>query len=102
MNLPELKNNDNYKSFLVRLSFPRVEIEIPSNRFYEKLFNRLAWDLAMWEPSTNLSPQAVEPPKKVFFELDEDAPETGIQFGAGKTTPMALGKFFKQFFQRNF
>ena len=58
----------------------------------------------MWEPSTNLSPQAVEPPKKVFFELDEDAPETGIQFGAGKTTPMALGKFLnhlrsaKQFF----
>ena len=49
----------------------------------------------MWEPSTNLSPQAVEPPKKVFFELDEDAPETGIQFGAGKTTPMALGKFSK-------
>ena len=49
----------------------------------------------MWEPSTNLSPQAVEPPKKVFFELDEDAPETGIQFGAGKTTPMALGKFLQ-------
>ena len=39
---------------MVRLNFPHVEIELLSNKFYEKLFNRLAWDLAMWEPSTNV------------------------------------------------
>ena len=39
---------------MVKLNLPHVEIQLMSNKFYEKLYNRLAWDLAMWEPSTNL------------------------------------------------
>ena len=76
------------------LFFPNVEIEIHSRQFYEKLFNRLAWDLAMWEPSQVISGQSENfTQKKVFFELDiEDegpAPTTNA-YGMGSATPFGL------------
>ena len=78
----------------ISLFFPNVEIEIHSRQFYEKLFNRLAWDLAMWEPSQVISGQSENfSQKKVFFELDiEDegpAPVTNA-YGMGSATPFGL------------
>ena len=76
------------------LFFPNVEIEIHSRQFYEKLFNRLAWDLAMWEPSQVISGQSENfSQKKVFFELDiEDEGPAPVPnaYGMGSATPFGL------------
>lgn len=88
---------------MVKLNLPHVEIEVLSNKFYEKLFNRVAWDLAMWEPSTNVGAKGgMDPPRKVFFEMtddDDDIPPTcrspddsdiGLSYGIGQTTPIGI------------
>lgn len=81
---------------MVKLNFPRVRIELLSNKFYEKLFNRLAWDLAMWKPVTGTQ-RPVEAPKQVFFDLDEDDELPPVHKVSGhnilsqtQTTPLAL------------
>jgi autophagy-related protein 2 len=74
----------------VKLSFPKVRIDLLSNKFYEKLFNRLAWDLAMWKPVTVASPAEVHAPRQVFFDLDtdEDDGELPPVHRSNKGTPL--------------
>ena len=56
------RNLDDTAKTFIELDFPVVEIELHSRQFYEAFFNRIAWDLAMWEPS-QLAPSG----KRAFY-----------------------------------
>ena len=82
------RNVDDTARTFVELDFPIVEIEMHSRQFYEKFFNRIAWDLAMWQPS-QLAPSVETPTKQVFFDCD-GIDQTPTNYGLGSSTDFAL------------
>ncbi|XP_037072366.1 autophagy-related protein 2 homolog B-like [Pollicipes pollicipes] len=58
---------------LLELSLPLLEAILPSKRFYELIYNRLATDLALWEPAAPgscASPEAAHPPDPLALLAD--------------------------------
>uniref|UniRef100_A0A3P9LWE8 Autophagy related 2B n=1 Tax=Oryzias latipes TaxID=8090 RepID=A0A3P9LWE8_ORYLA len=50
----------NNSRFVLELSFPNVQLVLPSKAFYEKLHNRINNDLLLWEPTAPSPVETVE------------------------------------------
>ncbi|KAM6961425.1 autophagy-related protein 2 homolog B [Aplochiton taeniatus] len=50
----------NNSRFILELSFPNLQVSLPSKTFYEKLHNRINNDLLLWEPTAPSPVETVE------------------------------------------